>query len=166
MHRKVAFGCLVILGLPITGCSVFVWASDFRFPQNRLTHAQRAQDLRNEHEVDEAVKEYHLHIEQRLATANRPEWENPYFYYLLIGDTYLENDQPQEAKDAYLTAYHEKVNEHFIVDRLVQLANWYLKHRQDEAGISLLRQYRELDPLLIDNEIDQMHKKIVSEEDR
>lgn len=141
-----------------SGCALFgVYAQ---------THAQRAAELRTEGRPADAVAEYLLHIDERLARSGRDESENPYFYYLLIGDTYLETGDRERAKESYERARKEGVEKDLVADRYRRLAESFENANDLDGAITILREGRELDPEMLDFEIDRLHKKAIEAEDK
>ena len=105
---------LVLLGALLFGCSS--QGSD------RLRHAE---ELSRQGRYKEAIEEYRAHMEARLAVANRPEWENPYFYLLLIGDVYLGKGEIERALTSYEDAEKNGVHEALVSDRYRSVAARY-----------------------------------------
>jgi tetratricopeptide (TPR) repeat protein len=128
------------------------------------THALNAETLKLEGQWLAAIKEYELHVKARIESAHRPASENPYFYYLLIGDLYLENGDFAQAKTSYELALSEQVSSDLVHDRLRDLGKWLAKEKHYEQAIDVLLSYRHLDPALFDIEIDRIHKEMVRAE--
>ena len=84
-----------------------------------------AEQFRSEKKYPEAIAAYTQHLQNRLESADRPDWENPYFYDLLIGDIQLEKGDLVAAKSAYLEALEHNVEEPLFLDRMRQLAKKY-----------------------------------------
>ncbi len=150
--------CLLLL----TSCRVFVWTFS---SEDRRSHGQKAEELAKTGDYDKAIEEYQAHMEARLEESRRPETENPYFYYILIGDIHLKNDKPEKAIESYLTALERKVTPELIADRLEQVAQWYANNKRYQQAIDLLQKHRELDPLIFDSYIDDYHRALVAAED-
>lgn len=129
------------------------------------SHAQRAQELREQGKFKQAIGEYQKHIEKRLSDESRPADENPYFYYLLIGDTYREMDDFAEAKLAYETAQTHRVDEELVKDRFRLLGKYWEDKHEYEKAIEILMVYRELDPEMFNADIDRIHKRMIREEE-
>lgn len=153
MNLKLAFALL----LALEGC-IF-------FPSNRPSHAQIAGELRGEGKFDEAIAEYRAHIADRVASPDRAADENPSFYLVLIGDIELERGNREAAKAAYAAARNDKVGKELVGDRYRLLAESYAKAHHFEEGIAVLKEGRDLDPLLFDIAIDDLHKRSLQEED-
>jgi tetratricopeptide (TPR) repeat protein len=146
----------------LSGCSFYYGFGTFEFSRN---HRNQAESLTKEGRYQEAIAEYKLHLEQRLADPRRPADENPYFYYLMIGDMHLKLSDPAGAQTAYETARNEGVETALVSDRFRLLAQWYEERREHEKAIAVLHQFRDLDPLMFDYEIDRIHKTMVREEE-
>lgn len=123
-----------------------------------------AERLRKEEKFDEAVEAYKRHIEIRQKARSRPETENPYFYFLFIGDTYLEAKKPNPAEEAYGIAKNEKVDSALVISRFHQLGQWYETQGNLSQAMSIFKRYRELDPMVFDYDIDRIHKLMVEQE--
>lgn len=147
---------LLIL-LALEGCMLF--------PTNRPSHAQLAGELREEGKFDEAIAHYRAHIADRVASPSRATDENPSFYLVLIGDIELQRGDREAAKAAYATARSEQVGKELVGDRYRLLAESYAKDHRYEDGIAVLKEGRDLDPLLFDIAIDDLHKRSLQEED-
>jgi tetratricopeptide (TPR) repeat protein len=131
------------------------------------THGDRALQLQLEGKSESAIREYYLHINQRLheqQTQQIMSSENPYFYLILIGDIYLEINEPLKAKEIYLEAQKNNVAKEFIADRLRILARYYRKRKEYHNAMEILEQYRELDDLLFDSDRDEIAKELVANE--
>ena len=152
---------LLFSGLLCTGC-VFDFET-FSFSTGP-SHATIADDLRKEGKLKESIAEYEQHVSDRLASKRKFPDENPYFYYLLIGDVYLELDDPAEARRAYERALDEKVEPRLTSARLRRLGQWYEEKGKYEEALEVLKKYRDLDPEMYNLDIDQVHKAIVKKE--
>ena len=129
-----------------------------------MSYAEIAQQHEARGEYDQAISSYLKHIDSRLQT--KIIGENPYFYYLLIGDIYLKTEDPLAAKKAYDTARTNKVEASFVVDRAKLLAKYFSSKNNFDQAISTLNEYRELDSAAIDYEIDFIHKQMLTFEDK
>lgn len=125
-----------------------------------------ASKLRQEGRFDEAVKAYERHIENRLADEDRKPEENPFFYYLLIGDTYLDKGDRESAELSYLKALENKVEKELVADRFRLVAKWLEKKDELQKAIDLLHKHRDLDELFFDSDIDRLHKLSVEAEEK
>ena len=130
-----------------------------------VSFAQKAQSLENNKKFEQAIELYRKHFEMRLADRSRNDDENPFFYFVLIGDNYLKLNKPEEAKTAYDTAKINDVKNNILADRYRQLAQYYKNLQQFETAITLLRQYRDLDALAFDYDIDALHKEMIAKDD-
>ena len=146
----------------IFGLSFFSCISCFSF--RTMSYAEIAQQYESEGEHEKAISFYLKHVDVRLQA--NIAGENPYFYYLLIGDIYLKADDPLAAKKAYDTARTNKVEASFLVDRAKLLAKYYSEKSSFDQAIAVLNEYRELDTMAIDYEIDFIHKQMLSFEDK
>lgn len=159
--RAVRAVAILAATLAISGCSlvrIFTWD-----PPGE--HRRRAEQLRAEGKAEEAIQEYLLHIDERLADEGRPEEENPHFYYIFIGDIYLDAGDVSKALGAYSSAQQLGVYEEFIIDRFRQVARFYEDRGELQKAIEFLSAHRALDIDLFDADIDRLHKKIVAQEE-
>lgn len=122
---------------------------------------REAEEYLRQERYDDAISAYQAHMEERLKLRNRPDWENPYFYYLLIGDIELGRDRVDDALHAYQLAEQHHIHRSLISDRYRYVANWYEKHGEYEKALELLTQHRELDPLLFDATLDRIAKALI-----
>ncbi len=119
-----------------------------------------AEDLSSEGKHDEAIAAYHEHIANRLEVADRPEWENPYFYLLNVGDIELSRGNVDKALAAYEEAEREKVDLPLVADRYRAVASWYEEHGQLEKALEILTKYRDKDPLIFDSMLDRVAREL------
>ena len=129
------------------------------------TYAQHAAILREEKKYHEAIVAYEKHIEERSLDQKRPADENPAFYYLLIGDIYLELQDPDKALKSYEQSLAAQISPDLVSYKLRMLAHWYEAQNQLEQAIAHLQRFRESDPVMFDFDIDRLHKKQLSNED-
>ena len=125
----------------------------------------KADTYSREHRYEEAIAEYHRHINDRLGVKNRPEWENPYLYLLDIGDIYLEQGDVEKALENYKLAEDKEVKESYVIDRYRYIATWYEKKGDLKSALKHLEKYRDKDPLLFDLMLDRISRQMVKEED-
>lgn len=126
------------------------------------SHLLRAEALRKEQQYELAIEEYELYVAQRKTVKDLPPEQNPFFYYLLIGDCRLALGQVEEAKVAYLTARDNGVEKDLVGAKLRNLAHWHEERREYDAAIAILQEFRALDPLLFDVDLDRNHKKLLN----
>jgi|GEM_PF-5920417 len=131
-----------------------------------ISPSTKARQLRQEGRWEEAIAEYQIHMTRRLEDPRRPLEENPYFYFILIGDCYLEIAKFEDAQNAYISAYKNGVEPEIIAFRIRKLAKWLEDQERFEEAMDMLAQYRYLDDLVLDYDIDQLHKKSIEKEER
>lgn len=129
------------------------------------SHAHRAEEFAQEKNYAQAIKQYEFHIQARLHNPNRPEEENPYFYYLLIGDLFLKLNDFSNAKASYVKAKNAQVSSELVNERLRGLSRYLEGQGNYEGAIQLLQEFRNLDPMFFDLEIDQVHKQMIQSEE-
>jgi tetratricopeptide (TPR) repeat protein len=103
-----------------------------------------------------ARKILELHMADRLSIANRPDWENPYFYLLRIGDIELEQNNIAAAEKLYLEAEDKGVTPQLVTDRLMNVARIYEDSGELEKAIEFLKKYRNRDSLLMNSMLDRL----------
>lgn len=119
-----------------------------------------AEELSSEGKPEEAIAAYRSHISERLETPERPEWENPYFYLLNIGDIELSRGNVDAALAAYEEAEREKVELPLVADRYRAVAAWYEEHGELQKALDVLTTYREKDPLIFDSMLDRVAREL------
>lgn len=127
---------------------------------------QRADVHRKDKDYQAAIQALEKHIASRLEIKNRPEWENPYLYYLDIGDIYLEQGDSENALKYYLLADEQKVKASYVDDRIRFVARWFEEKGDLKSAIELLQKYRERDPLLFDLVLDRVARQMVLKENQ
>jgi tetratricopeptide (TPR) repeat protein len=140
----------------LTNC---VWRKD------EPTHLQLAEEFSRKGQYREAIDQYDKHMQDRLLRKNRPEWENPYFYLVLIGDLELKEGDPVKALASYKLADEKGVDANLVSDRFRSVAHWYEEHDQLEKAVEILNSRREKDPLIFDSVLDRLSKEIVRREE-
>lgn len=124
-----------------------------------------AEELLRQGQNAQAISKYEQHIKYRLALETRPQWENPYFYYLLIGDIYLRDSNVDKALESYETAENNRVESVLVSDRYRYVANWYEQKGEADNALKILERYQDRDPLLFDAMMDRIAKEIVAREE-
>ncbi len=135
---------------------------------------RRAEELTKEGRYDEAITAYKEHMESRLEVTDRPEWENPYFYLILIGDVQLSRGELPAALTIYEEAESKlascqdpeakKFHETLLSDRYRAVASWYAEHEQHEKALEILRRYRHRDTLIFDAHLDRVARALTERE--
>ena len=72
---------------------------------------------------------------------------------------------PTEAKRSYDRALTDGVERDLVVDRYRRLAKWFSKAQMFKEALELLKSVRHLDEVLIDSDIDHLHKELIRQED-
>jgi hypothetical protein len=126
---------------------------------------EEAEQLSREGRYDEAISGYRRHMEERLALENRPEWENPYFYLLLIGDIELGRNDVAASLRSYEEAERHGVHQTLISDRYRSVARYHEERGELEAARKVLETYRTRDPLLFESMLDRIARKLTESED-
>ena len=124
-----------------------------------------AEEYSRQGNYDEAIAAYRRHMEDRLSVTNRPSWENPYFYLILIGDIQLGQGKPEQALESFKEADARGVDQYLVADRIRETASWYEKQNRLDDAIKLLSTCREKDPLMFDSMLDRLSKELVRRED-
>jgi hypothetical protein len=104
-------------------------------------------------------------MDERLSLHNRPEWENPYFYELLIGDIYLSQGDAVRALDSYESSEKHGVHLTLVSDRYRSVAAWHETNGELKEAITVLTTYRDRDPLLFDAALDRVARALTALED-
>jgi tetratricopeptide (TPR) repeat protein len=143
----------------IVGCSTF----GFR-DWGDYAYLEKAEEFSRQAKYDEAIDAYRKHMRYRLSLEDRPPWENPYLYLLMIGDLQLNQDKPEEARASYELAEKNKVDTALISDRYRYLATWYDKRGDIDAALKILSTYRDRDDMLFDVMRDRLAKELVKRE--
>lgn len=133
---------------------------------SRPSHARLAAQYRSEKKYEDAIGEYNKHIAARLKDSRREPEENPYFYLILVGDTYLEQGKIDTALENYIEAKGKDVEQPLVVDRIRRVARLLRESRKYREAVELLKKYRELDEFVFDLDIDENLKEIVKSEDQ
>ncbi len=149
-------GYLVPVALLLAGC-----VDTLSGPEK----VRRADELTREGDYDEAISLYREHMADRLAITDRPSWENPYFYLLLIGDVQLGQNLPAQALATYQEAESHKVDPPLISDRYRAVGRWYEEHGERKKALEVLTAFRDRDSLLFDAMLDRIAKELTAEEE-
>ncbi len=148
-------GVVLVLAFLIVGCGAIGTNERLR----------EAEEYSRQGDLDRAIAAYESHIGARLALDDRAEWENPWFYLLLIGDLQLRKGEPEVALQTYTKAKEKQIHGSLISDRYRSVASWYETNGELKKASALLEQYREEDPLLFDSMLDRIGKEIVAQEE-
>jgi len=163
MTTKPSFVRALLAGgllLFLSGCNFF-----FFWWTPQISNAKQAGQLRAEGKHDEAVAAYRKHISARLKDSRREPDENPYFYEILIGDTFLEKGDADAALESYLSAKQHEVESPLVGDRIRRIARFYRDKGEYRRGLDLLHQYREMDDFGFDSDIDELAKLLMKAEE-
>jgi tetratricopeptide (TPR) repeat protein len=123
-----------------------------------------AEQLTTDGKHDEAIAAYREHIANRLEVTDRPDWENPHFYLLNVGDIELSRGNVDTALATYEEAAREKVEPPLVADRYRAVASWYEEHGQLEKALEILTKYRDKDPLIFDSMLDRVARELTKTE--
>lgn len=153
-----------ILLLAFSIC-LLTFCKPFAFTPEGYENLQKAEEFGRKRDYDKAIDAYHKHIDYRLSREDRPEWENPYFYLLMIGDVQLAAMRPADALSSYQEAEKRGVDSGLVADRYRYLASWYEEHGQLQQAFEVLSLNRTKDQMLFDIMLDRISRKIVELED-
>lgn len=158
---RVIASCLLVafLSFQLSACTRF---ARFFGPENQL---ELAEQFLRQSRFDDAIASYRKHIDQRLALQDRPEWENPWFYLLMIGDVELRAGQPDKAITSYTEAETRGVDTSLVLDRYRSTAAWFEKEGRLKEAVDLLATQRDRDPLIFNGMLDRLSREIVELED-
>jgi len=158
-HRQssiISIATTLLMPIILFGCS---------YGRGSLNLSEAEEQLRLKN-YDQAIASYRAHIERRLAVKDRPSWENPHFYLMLIVDIELARNNIEGAEKALTEAQEKGVDATLIADRWRSFANWFEQRGRPREALHLLQTHRELDPLLFDSALDRLAKKIVTLEEQ
>lgn len=124
----------------------------------------RAEELTQQGNYEQAITSYEKHIQERVEVSGKPDWENPHFYLLRIGDLQLRQEKPLDALASYEEAERQKVEPTLISDRYRAVANWYLERGDLQQGFDLLTKYRDRDSLLFDAMLDRIGRELTAKD--
>lgn len=142
--------------------SVIIFSACFSIGSSE--RLREADELARQEKWDEAIEAYREHIDDRLTVSERPEWENPYFYLLTIGDIELGRGEPVKALQSYEEAEKQGVSTSLVSDRYRAVAAWYEEHGKLEDALKVLTTYRERDSLLFDAMLDRVARSLTEQE--
>lgn len=162
--RTTALSCVAPLLIVLSGLVFFTGCTSPH--RGDYGHLERADELSRKGEYKEAIDEYRAHMQYRLSVIKRPEWENPYFYLILIGDIQLGSGDVAAAEASYREAQEQQVDPYLISDRFRGIARWYEEKGDLKTAISILERYRSLDPMLYESMLDRISKDLTEKEDR
>ena len=145
---------LLVLLLGLSGC----------FRSSERDHLRRAEEFTRQNKFNDAIETYRRHIAYRLSLKDRPDWENPYFYLLIIGDLELRQESLDNALSAFSEAEKKGVEAGLVSDRYRSLGTWLEKKGRLTEAIKLLSDFRDRDPLLFDAMLDRMAKDLTAQE--
>jgi tetratricopeptide (TPR) repeat protein len=152
-----------LLLLLVTGCQPFFFFGTFG--DSYASNLKQAEELTRQKEFKKAIEQYLAHVQKRLELETRPEWENPYFYYILIADLHLKLDQVPEALESLETAEKEGVEKGLLSDRFRYIANWLTEKKRHKEALEVLEKYRDRDPLLFDLSLDRIARELTKIEE-
>lgn len=152
-----AMAWVLVCGIPLSACQGGLFG--------HLGYLESAEGLAREERYEDAIEVYRRHIDHRLAVRDRPDWENPYLYYLTIGDLELKMGDPTRALESYEAAEREQVDQNLVADRYRLVARYYEEQNNREEAIRVLTRYRDRDPLLFDGMMDRISKDMIREEE-
>jgi tetratricopeptide (TPR) repeat protein len=163
MNQKILIKFLVIATCTLfAACKPFFFFESYRFSSQ---HLKKAEEFSRAEDYEKAIMHYKNHIADRLSAKDRPEWENPYFYYLIIGDLYLLQGKVSSSLAAYNMAEDNGVDVTLVADRYRYVASWHENKDEWEQAFYLLQQYEDRDPLLFNLIMDRLGRKITKLED-
>ena len=131
----------------------------------RESDLQKADEALRRKDFAQAIKIYQRHISERLKVKDRPDWENPYFHLLSIGDIQLGRGDVDQALASYEQAEKEGVDKGMISDRYRFVASWYEKKGDLEGALKVLTKYQNRDDLLFSLMLDRIAKELVKREE-
>lgn len=158
MRPRLSLLFFLLCAVSISACRVFA-------PRSASETLSKAEEALRQNQYDRAIALYQQHMQRRLKQEDRAEWENPYFYELMIGDIELKADKPDQALKSYQRAQEKQIDLALISDRYRYLASWYESKGQRKLALEILSRYRSLDPLLFDAMADRIAKDLVHAEE-
>ena len=155
---------IILTTLIFSGCIFRAFDPDRIDSYSR--HLRRAEQHQRQKNYGLAILDYKAHIQSRLDDSVRAEWENPYFYYLIIGDLYLKQENVDLALKSYDYADNKGVDSGLISDRYRMVANWLTSKGEYKQAIELLNKHRNKDELLYDMMLDRLAREMVALEEK
>lgn len=134
------------------------------FSSGESAALREAEELASEQKYDEAIAAYHEHIHERLEMTERPEWENPYFYLLMIGDIELSRGATQQALLDYEEAERQGISLSLVADRYRAVAAWYEERGALKEALEVLNKYHDRDSLIFDSMRDRIARELSRQE--
>jgi len=153
---------LILITLAL-GCQPFFVVKTWRVGE--YSALREAEEASRSNDYDGAIEAYKRHIALRLQAENRPDWENPHFYLIIIGDIYLRQNRLAEALASYDQAATKGVDQLMVGDRYRALSTWYEKHGDLRQAMEILQKHRDIDPLLMDATLDRLAKSLSQHEE-
>ena len=128
-------------------------------------HLRAAEESTRQGDISAAIESYRRHIAFRLTIADRPSWENPSFYELMIGDLELRRGDIAAALSAFERAEAAGIEQGLVSDRYRAAGAWLELNGRDMEALELLKKYRDRDPLLFDAMLDRIAKEVTRKEE-
>jgi hypothetical protein len=128
-------------------------------------HLRAAEEATRKGDITAAIESYRRHIAYRLSLAERPEWENPSFYELMIGDLELRRGDVAAALGAFERAETAGIERGLVSDRFRATGTWLEQNGREVEALELLKKYRDRDPLLFDAMLDRIAKEVTRKEE-
>ncbi|MFM1847507.1 MAG: hypothetical protein RL417_981 [Pseudomonadota bacterium] len=128
-------------------------------------HLRAAEESTRRGDISTAIESYRSHIAFRLTISDRPTWENPSFYELMIGDLELRRGDVAAALSAFERAEAAGIEQGLVSDRYRAAGAWLELNGREMEALDLLKKYRERDPLLFDAMLDRIAKEVTRKEE-
>lgn len=152
---------LSLLVASLGACRVFSWVGS----GGEYGYLQQAEELSRQERFADAIEAYRKHMNYRLGLSRRPEWENPYFYLVLIGDIQLGQKDNKAALESYEEAERRGVDRYLIADRFRAVATSLEEQGKLDDALAVLGKYRERDIVLFDHIADRIARDLVAREE-
>lgn len=147
-------------------CASFLLAGCRLIGSGGPDHLRIAEELTRQGDIGGAIDRYNRHIAYRQTMVDRPSWENPHFYELLIGDLELRRDDLTKALAAYERAERAGIEAGLVSDRYRSVGSWLEQRGRLDEALELLHRYRDRDPLLFDAMLDRIARAVTAAEDK